>query len=177
MKIGSNQVTAASLQAVYGKRPQQAATVKTHTGAAHADVVTISSAARQVQAAEQNAVAAAPVNDPEAGVAKYQIPDWLASYGMPVANRLGVSGNWFEEHHPEAARLSSAERKQYADAIEGHYRAVLTANGISGAEQHYQATIVDRQHSDALRSQFQQRIQGDAALLELMGKLGKALPA
>lgn len=95
---------------------------------------------------------------------------------MPVANRLGVSGNWFEAHPPEAARLSSAERKQYADAIEGHYQAVLTANGISGAEQHYQATIVDRQRSDALRSQFQQRIQGDAALLELMGKLGKALP-
>lgn len=176
MKISSNQISAASLQAIYGKRQQQTATAQTGTGAAHADVVTISSAARQAQAAEQNAVAGAQVNDPEAGVAKYQIPGWLASYGMPVANRLGVSGNWFEEHHPEAAQLSSAERKQYADAIVGHYQAVLTANGISGTEQHYQATILDSQRSDALRSQFQQRIQGDAALLELMGKLGKMLP-
>lgn len=176
MQISSNQITAASLQAAYGKRPQQATTAQANTGAAHADVVTISSAARQAQAAEQHAAAGPLANDPEADVAKYQIPDWLASYGMPVANRLGVSGNGFEEHHPEAARLSSAERKQYAEAIEGHYQAVLTANGISGAEQHYQATIVDPQRSDALRSQFQQRIQGDAALLELMGKLGKALP-
>jgi hypothetical protein len=139
------------------------------------DSVTISDEGRKAAYAE----GVVPGVQTDAGtntLEMYQVPSWRAEYSFELPGQLGVRGDWFAEKYPQAATASTAERAEYADLVQGHYQAVLEANGIQGVEAHYKATILDHDFSESLRQQMAERVRSDARLAELMPKLGKQLP-
>lgn len=142
-----------------------------------ADSVTISDAARRAADAE-DAIPGAGAQGGSSGaypLEMYQVPSWRAEYMFQVPNKLGVGADWFAGKYPQAASASEVERSEYAELVQGHYQAVLEANGIQGVEAHYQATILDRNVSESLRQQMNERVQNDDRLLELMVKMGKPI--
>ncbi|GEM_PF-712479 len=140
--------------------------------AQRADSVTISDTARQAASAE-GVIPAAQTG--AHSLEMYQVPGWRAEYMFQVPGKLGVGANWFAERYPQAASTSVAERSEYAELVQGHYQAVLEANGIQGVEAHYQATILDQDFSESLRQQMNERMQKDDRLLELMARMGKSI--
>jgi hypothetical protein len=157
----------ASAKSLAGNDPVGNAATTTQT-------VTISEAARQAADAER---ATASGRRSAAGIhplEMYQVPGWYADYGFEVTGELGSGANGFTQKYPEAAAASSSDRAEYMALVQGHYQALLDANGIHDVKSHYDAMIADRETSESLRQQFVGRIQSDARLLELMGKVGKA---
>lgn len=140
-----------------------------------ADSVTISDAGRQAAYAEKEVSGKQSNTSGAYPLEMYQIPSWHAEHMFQVPGQLGVSANWFAEKYPQAASTSMSERIEYAELVQGHYQSVLDANGIQGIEDHYRATILDQDFSEALRQQMNERIQGDTRLVELMAKMGKAI--
>ncbi|MGO5000494.1 hypothetical protein [Oceanisphaera sp. W20_SRM_FM3] len=105
----------------------------------------------------------------------YQMPSWQADYMFEATGTLGIGADWFAEKYPQAASTSMSERIEYADRVQEHYQAILDANGIRGVEAHYKATILDKNFSESLRQQMNERVQGDSKLIELMEKMGKSI--
>lgn len=106
-------------------------------------------------------------------VEKYQVPSWYAYYGEEVANKLGVSANWHAEKDQKMPSTSSADRSEFAALIDKHYQEVLSGNGIKTTEQHYNATILNRELSESLRKQMLERVKNDPKLVDLSYKMGK----
>ncbi|MHB0766383.1 hypothetical protein ACYCFC_18635 [Stutzerimonas sp. NM35] len=140
-----------------------------------ADSVTISDTARQAASAEGVIPAVQDGTSMGHSLEMYQVPGWRAEYMFQVPGKLGVGANWFAEKYPQAASTSIAERSEYAELVQGHYQAVLEANGIQGVEAHYQATILDQDFSESLRQQMKELVLKDDRLLELMAKMGKSV--
>ncbi|MDC7717659.1 hypothetical protein PQU95_10590 [Vogesella sp. DC21W] len=106
-------------------------------------------------------------------VEKYQVPSWYAHYGEEVANKLGTSANWHAEKDKSMLSASSADRSEFAALIDKHYQEVLSSNGIKTTEQHYNATILNRELSESLRKQMLERVRNDPKLVDLSYKMGK----
>ncbi len=141
----------------------------------NADNVTISDAARRAASAEGVIPGMQGGSSGTYPLEMYQVPAWRAEYMFQVPGKLGVGADWFADKYPQAASTSEAERSEYADLVQGHYHAVLEANGIQGIEAHYQATILDQNVSESLRLQMNERVQGDDRLLQLMARMGKSI--
>lgn len=127
--------------------------------------------------AASNADAARPSGQPLAvlPLEMYAIPEWRADYGFELPRQLGTSADWFAEKYPQAAAASQADRAEYAERVQSHYRAVLKDNGIGDTTEHYQATIADRERSETLRQDMAERVQNDPRMVELMTLLGKPI--
>jgi hypothetical protein len=142
----------------------------------YTDTVTISDTSRQATAAEevttQRKNLQGTTNKVDA-VEKYQVPSWYAHYGEEVANKLGVGADWHAEKDQKMLLASLAERNEFATLIDKHYQEVLSDNGIKTAEQHYNATILNRELSEHLRKQMLERVKNDPKLVDLSAKMGK----
>jgi hypothetical protein len=89
----------------------------------------------------------------------YRIPDWLAGKMFSVPTQLGGKGDGVAQANPDAAAMTPAQRDAYAGFVQDQYHAVLAANGIGTAEEHYRATIADPARSAVLKGQFLERMK------------------
>jgi hypothetical protein len=136
------------------------------------DRVTLSDAARQMAPAEQTI----PQDNADGYPLKmYSVPYWRAKYGFDISggSRIGAPGDWFSKTYPQAASASTSEGVEYGNLVQGHYIAVLRANGIHSLEEHYRATILDQELSESLHQQMNERVRNDPRLLELLERIGK----
>ncbi|WP_028572926.1 hypothetical protein [Desulfonatronum lacustre] len=143
-----------------------------------ADTVTISSEGRRAADALRGDISATgdarQTSAADYPLEMYQIPAWFAEYGFQVSTQLGAKGDWFAERYPQAAAASTAERREYAELVRGHYRAMLAENDITGLESHYNALVLDQSRSESLRQEMMERVRGDTRLAELMHIMGKS---
>lgn len=138
-----------------------------------ADSVTISDDARRVAEAERTLTQ--PLDDSVPGtypLEMYAIPEWRTTYYPQGNSELGSSANWMAENYPKLAAATKEERAEYYSRLEKHYQSLLDDHGIDSVPEHYNAMIVDKASSEALRQEYEARVNGDEQLVSLMRKLG-----
>lgn len=138
------------------------------------DSVTISQEALRAAQIERTLAQPADSNTPgDYPLEMYQVPQWTSSYHV-VYNEglLGKSGNWEAENYPKWVAATQDERGEYDKLIKEHYQALLEKHGIDTVLEHYNAMIVDKVSSEALRQEFEAGINNDERMASLIRKLG-----
>lgn len=138
-----------------------------------ADSVTISDDAKRI--AETKRTMIQPQADSESGtypLEMYAIPEWRTDYGIELPGELFSSANWLAEKYPKYAAASQDERAEYSELLGKHYHALLDEHDIDSVPKHYNAMIADKASSEALRQEFEARVNGDERFVSLMEKFG-----
>lgn len=179
MQIGNTRATAGAFYTSDINRTNSNLSSPTKQGEfskMYADTVSISDTSKQATATEEVLTQRKNLQgttDQVDSVEKYQVPSWYAYYGQELPNKLGVSANWHAEKDQKMLSASSADRSEFAALIDKHYHEVLNDNGIKTTEQHYNATILNRELSENLRKQMLERVKNDPKLVDLCYKMGK----
>jgi|SRR5690606_13142722 len=136
------------------------------------EVVTLSQAAKSGEHAISGVVESLAEDNQVYPVEMYAIPSWYGEYLFEAPMDLGGKGDWASVKYPQAAAMTESERDEYFGFITGHYQAVLADAHIDSLPEHYNALIVNRSSSEALRQQMSERVRNDPRLVELMTKMG-----
>lgn len=181
MQIGNTRATVGAFYTSDTNRTNSNLSSPTNQGEfskMYADTVSISDTSKQATATEEVLTQRKNlqgITDQVDSVEKYQVPSWYAHYGEEVANKLGASANWHAEKDQTMLSASSADRSEFAALVDKHYHEVLNDNDIKTTEQHYNATILNRELSENLRKQMLERVKNDPKLVYLSTKMGKSI--
>ncbi|MDT3723159.1 hypothetical protein [Pseudomonas oryzihabitans] len=168
----------AGKSAIARSQDQQAVTpaaTQKAVAATQGERVSISDEARAALASSTTAYDAIANNpDPTISVKQYAIPDWYADLLVDTAKLPGSPGYSMSDNSTTSKLMSadSGTRNEYFKLIMSHYEKIQKDNGITNQADHYNSLIADKATSEKLRLQFQQSVQSDTRLVELMQKIG-----
>jgi hypothetical protein len=99
-------------------------------------------------------------------------PDWLDAYFF-TAPPLCSGGDVYTKAGAVPPRVSA----EYSKHINECWQAILKENGLSelSVDERYNATIVNKESSEALRQQMAERVKNDPVLVDIMQKFGKGV--
>lgn len=107
-------------------------------------------------------------SDAATQIEHYQIPQWMAQYGVELSAMLGGDATDAEHAGAKAPQIGmAAEREEYSSRVRAHFEAVLDEAGIVTQNDYNKALIQDKSRSEEIRRAVEERIENDDRLSAL----------
>lgn len=106
----------------------------------------------------------------------YAVPKWYADiYTVHLQPKLGMSGAEYDKAFDNINTLSASDRDYYQEAKHRHWQELMSENDLlDDQEKYYQAVIANKESSEQLRLQWEEKLSSDARLMAIFEK-GKHL--
>lgn len=99
-------------------------------------------------------------------VEQYQIPEWMAEFGMTLSDQLGATDTENPGIYAPTGG-TSLEKSEYNARVRGHFEAVIAEANIHSSQDYYDQLIIDKERSNELHGMFMDRLNNDEKFLAL----------
>ncbi len=107
-------------------------------------------------------------SDATSQIERYQIPQWMAQYGVELSAMLGGDTTDTQHAGAKAPQIGmKAEREEYSSRVRAHFETVLDEAGIVTQDDYNKALIQDKSSSEEIRKTMEERIENDDRLNDL----------
>lgn len=100
------------------------------------------------------------------------IPSWYADYHPVIIPVIGMPAMEMDRINARFHSLSESEQAVFYSALQKHYLDMKSANHLDSPGDAYEALIKNKESSERLRVEFEQRIASDSTLMGLLTKMG-----
>ncbi|GHU00469.1 hypothetical protein AGMMS49960_08550 [Betaproteobacteria bacterium] len=104
-------------------------------------------------------------------------PDWLSGYFFTLTPLSPLGSSIGDDLLDQAGAVPSHISSEYTKHINECWQAIVKENGLSelSVDERYNAVVVDKESSEALRQQMAERVKNDPVLVDITQRFGKVI--